>query len=303
MDPFIKVFLRSAAGSVELSTHDQTAPFKLLDGVRGFGLPVRSVESSPLPSANGSVFRSQRFDETEVMLPVTIRDADPSRVAERARELEKVLMVASDDPIELVVEAPHLDTVRRRFVYYTDGLEGAIGGGDSHFTWRHMQIKFLAPDPMWYGEEQLMVWKVDAGRKPFITSFDGPAIIPFFPVVLASSTVNGSYQLQVSGDANAWPVWEISGPGEDLLIENSDTGEHVFIQGEFTEDVTVDHRPTVADIYTDSLIDGELWQRVDDDYSFFPLTPGLNQVKVTMVNARPNSEVKLRYSETWLAGW
>ena len=127
--------------------------------------------------------------------------------------------------------------------------------------------------------------------------------IPFFPVVLASSTVNGSYQLEVSGDANAWPVWEISGPGEDLLIENTETEENIFVKGEFTETVTVDHRPTVADIYTDSLIDGELWARVNDDYSFFPLTPGLNQIKVTMVNARPNSVVRLRYSETWLAGW
>src|SRR5690606_1295766 len=68
LDPFLRVFLRSTAGEIELSTHDHTAPFKLLDGARGFGLPSRSVESSPLPSANGSVFRSQRFDESEVML-------------------------------------------------------------------------------------------------------------------------------------------------------------------------------------------------------------------------------------------
>jgi phage-related protein len=303
LDPFLRVFLRSTAGEIELSTHDHTAPFKLLDGARGFGLPSRSVESSPLPSANGSVFRSQRFDESEVMLPVTIRDTDPSRVAVRARELEKVLAPASDDPIELVVEAPELGTVRRRFVYYTEGLEGAVGGSDSHFTWRHAQIKFLAPDPMWYGAEKVLEWKVEAGRKPFITSFDGEATIPFFPVVLASSTVAGAYQMEISGDAEAWPVWEISGPGEDLLIEKMSTEEHIFIEGEFTEDVTVDHRPTVADIYTDSLVDGELWSRVNDDYSFFPLTPGLNSIRVTMVNARPNSVVRLRYSETWLTGW
>ena len=303
MDPFLKVFLRSSVGEIELSTHDHTAPFKLLDGARGFGLPSRSVESSPLPSANGSVFRSQRFDESEVMLPVTIRDTDPSRVALRARELEKVLAPASDDPIELVVEAPELGSVRRRFVYYAEGLEGAVGGSDSHFTWRHAQIKFTALDPMWYGAEKVVEWKVDAGRKPFITSEDYPANVPFFPIILSSSTAEGAYQLEVSGDAAAWPVWEISGPGKDLLIERTDTGENVFVGGEFDEDVTVDHRPTVADIYTATLIDGELWSRVNDDYSFFPLTPGSNSIKVTMVNVRPDSVVRLRYSETWLAGW
>lgn len=303
MNPFLKVFLRSSAGEIELSTYTNDAPFGLLDGARGLGLPSRSVESTPIPVGNGSVFRSQRFDESEVMLPIAIRDKDASLVATRARELEHVLQVASDDPVELIVQAPDLSTVRRRFVYYTDGLEGAIGGSDSHFTWRHAQSKFLALDPMWYGEERQLVQKVDAGRKPLLTSPGIGATIPFFPVILASSMVAGAYRLEISGDAAAWPIWEITGPGEDLLIENVDTGENIFIKGEFGEVVTIDTRPTIADIFTDSFTDGELWNRVNDDYTLFPLTPGMNSIKITMVNARPDSQVKLTYSETWLAGW
>ena len=560
---FLKVLLRSSAGEVELDTRTSGAPFGLLDGVRGFGLPARSVESSPLPSANGSVFRSGRFDESEVLLPIAIRGVDASVVADRVRQLEHVLQVFSDEPIELVVEAPALSTVRRRYVYYTEGLEGAIGGQDSHFTWRHANVKFQALDPMWYGQERVLTQRVDAARKPFITSkleepavgavvhredraptasdagtngdvwfvgkpgrdeeilatnlvlnppaapagaawgntggsgetvamshhtrgglntaratltstsgytylmpgqsvsaidkltpvtpgetisasmlvacsvdgnrnlrfgfrnssgvfqswsSDGPSTAlqadgdlvelkienvtvpsgaayayvhtrgplegqgnwiegthaqvvksptvgdyfsgdtepgtgpddphyrwtgpahastsekylpatefkptdryvhngteweqvglekraPFLPIVLASSTVDGAYQLNIQGDAEAWPIWEIDGPGEDLLIENVRTGERIFIEGEFGETVTIDTRPTVADIYSDSSQDGELWERVADDYTLFPLTPGENRIKITMVNARPNSVVRLRYSETWLAGW
>lgn len=498
---FLRVFLRSSAGEVELSTVSP-APFKLLDGARGLGLPVRSVESTPLPSANGSVFRSGRFDESEVYLPIAMNDRDASRVAERSRQLENVLQVFSDDPIELVVEAPELGTVRRRYVYYTGGLEGAVGGEDSHFTWRHVPVKFLALDPMWYGQERVLTQKVDAARKPFITKkvdpvltgrenlalnpryqnglsgnlgddtqlaggggvlsvedgwaklapttgngltvygvdsrrfdpdpwhgktftvsvtlrldsplagslhaeartinfnyldadnqyqyyaarserapneageyrlsvtgtvpddarawfvrfvggsaetptywtdvqieegdtatefFDGDSPIsdglaygwsgephnstsveveaesvrraPFFPVVLASSTVDGAYQLDIGRDAEAWPIWEIDGPGEDLLIENVRTGERIFINGEFTETVTIDTRPTIADIYSTTEDDGQLWERVDDDYKLFPLTPGENRIKITMVNANPKSVVRLKYSETWLAGW
>lgn len=303
MNPFLRVFLRSSAGEVELSTLGHTAPFALLDGARGLGLPKRSVETTPIPSGNGSTFRSQRFDESEVMLPVAIRDRVPSAVTERARELEKVLMVASDDPIEMVVEAPELGTVRRRFVYYTEGLEGAVGGSDSHFTWRHAQVKFLAPDPMWFGEEREIEQKVDAARKPFLTSFAGPATVPFFPVMLSSSTVDGAYELSISGDANAWPIWEVHGPGEDLLIQHMGTKERIFISGEFRQPVTIDARPTVADIYAGTAQDWEIWQRVADDFSLFPLTPGVNRVKITMVNARPDSYVKLRYAETWQTGW
>src|SRR5699024_8583281 len=170
MDIFLKVFLKSSAGEVELSTHDQEAPYRLLDGTRGFGLPQRSVESTPIPSGNGSAFRSQRFDESEMMLPISIRGTDASDVAEKARKLEHVLMPASNEPIELRVVAPQLSTTRRRFIYYMSGLEGAIGSQDSHWVWRHAQVTFTALDPMWYGRERVMPQRVDAARKPFITS-------------------------------------------------------------------------------------------------------------------------------------
>lgn len=572
MDVFLRVFLKSSAGEVELSTHDLDAPYRILDGTRGFGLPQRSLESSPIASGNGSALRSQRFDETEMMLPISIRGSDASDVATKARELEHILMPASNEPIEIRVVAPQLSTTRRRFIYYTGGLEGAIGSQDSHWVWRHAQVTFQALDPMWYGRERVMPQRVDQGRKPFITSkleepaegavvhredraptaddagtvgdvwfvgkhgrdevveatnlvtrpsfeggigdwslvsssygnlsvtdarystegqegrqllmatasgssgwvqvrsgtrhpvaggkpyalsgwighdpagveggrilayfyddsgasisnvnsgafvsapwhqgarimvstvapanaasveirvffysggglipagrrfwldafmscnadteekarsqvghyFDGdtpsgesdneshyrwtgephastsekylPATAfkptdryvhngteweqvelekraPFFPVVLASSVIEGAYQLNIQGDANAWPIWEITGPGEDLLIENTETKERIFIQGEFEEKVTIDTRPTIADIYSETEDDGELWERVDDDYQLFPLKPGLNKIKITMVNSRPHSLITLRYSETWLAGW
>lgn len=305
---FLKVFLRSAAGEVELSTDSLENPYRLLDGARGMGLPQRTVETTPIASGNGSVFRSQRFDETEMMFPISVRGRDASDVAENSRQLERILAPASDEPLELLVIAPDLGTTRRRYVYYTGGLEGSVGGQDSHWTWRHSPVTFLAPDPLWYGDERVVTKRVDAGRKPFITSKvepaeEDPRRVPFFPVIIASSTVDGGYKLDIQGDAEAWPIWEITGPGEDLLIENVDTGERIFIQGEFGEKVTVDTRPTIADIYSETEDDGELWERVDDDYQLFPLAPGKNTVKITMVNARPDSTVTLRYSETWMAGW
>lgn len=482
-------------GEIELDTRDLTAPFGLLDGARGLGLPERSVESTPIPSGNGSAFRSQRFDESEVMLPVTVRGRDASEVAELTRRLEHVLVPHRREPVELRIEAPGLSAVRRRSMFYLEGLEGAVGGQESHRAWRHSQLKFIALDPMWYGSERLLTQKVDAARKPFITSApepvptglrnlfkgsklsandvvlnvsgadsvqvsdglevsnvdvpesgtlaavrtsyrvdavegigyswsipvrnsgdepfpvrvevsvwgtagyeplgdeyhvvppggsfvfefenvvpprndsagfklfyeegddvpdsgaslvvqDGVTFVesdtavtpfngdtsprdgvafrwdgtpgdsesfavtaksvsraPFFPIMVASSTVDGAYQLDIQGDAPAWPIWEVDGPGEDLLIENTSTGDRIFIEGEFDETVTIDTRPTIADIYSGAAPDGELWERVADDYTLFPLEPGRNRIKITMVNANPKTEVRLRYSETWLAGW
>lgn len=309
MNPFLKVFLRSTAGEVELSTLGYAGPFKLLDGARGLGVPTRSVESTPIPAGNGSVFRSQRFDESEVMLPVAIRDKDASLVATRARELEKALLLASDEPIELVVEAPDLSTVRRRWVYYTDGLEGALGGSDSHFTWRHMQIKFIALDPIWYGEERKVSKRVSRMNKPFLTAHgDGSGMsLPFFPVILADSTVAGSYVLDITGDSPTWPVWTVEGPGRDLLIQklnpDGSEGARIFIEGDVNEPITIDTRPTIEDIYSEHSMDGQLWDQVSDDTYLFPLEPGVNQVRLALVKGNPNSEVTLRYSEQWQAGF
>lgn len=175
--PWLSVFLRSAAGAVELSTVDDSTGYKLLDGVKGLGIPSRSVESTPIPAGHGSVFRSQRFDESEVLLPISVKGLGPDRMAELRRGLEQVLLVDRDEPAELIVQAPGLDTVRRRFVYYTEGLEGALGGADSHLAWNHIALRLLALDPMWWGAEQSEVFRVKPARKPFLSRMrDEPSV-------------------------------------------------------------------------------------------------------------------------------
>lgn len=175
--PWLSVFLRSAAGAVELSTVDDSTGYKLLDGVKGLGIPSRSVESTPIPSGHGSVFRSQRFDESEVLLPISVKGLGPDRMAELRRGLESVLLVDRDEPAELIVQAPGLGTVRRRFVYYTEGLEGALGGADSHLAWNHIALRLIALDPMWWGAEQSETFRVKPARKPFLSQMrDEPSV-------------------------------------------------------------------------------------------------------------------------------
>ena len=176
--PWLSVFLRSAAGAVELSTVDDSTGYKLLDGVKGLGIPARSVESTPIPAGHGSVFRSQRFDESEVLLPISVKGLGPDRMAELRRGLEQVLLVDRDEPAELIVQAPGLGTVRRRFVYYTEGLEGALGGADSHLEWNHIALRLLALDPMWWGAEQSETFQVKPARKPFLSRMRDEPTLP-----------------------------------------------------------------------------------------------------------------------------
>lgn len=280
--------------SVTLSNVDDDGSFLLTQGATGLGWGPIELTTDAL-AGGGSVLRHRRLAEAEVMIPMLLGSRDFYQRRMDRRTLEELC----DGEVEIRVT--HNDGWHRsRSGYLKDGLEGSYDSGEDSHDGQALVLTFACPDPWWYGAEKGFVQKVEAGRKPFITSFGGAATIPFFPVVLASSTVAGAYQLEVSGDAPAWPVWEIVGPGEDLLIESVDTGEQIFIEGEFGEVVTIDTR--AGDIYSASFSQGELWDRVSIESVLFPLQPGNNSIRMTMVNARPDSEVRLRYREVFRAG-
>ena len=115
--------------------------------------------------------------------------------------------------------------------------------------------------------------------------------------------MQGAHVLDIQGDAEAWPVWEVTGPGEDLLIQNDATGDRIFIQGQIGETITITTRPQVQDVTSASAMDGSLWERVSEDSVFFPLQPGINKVRMSMVNGKPESTVTFKYVEQWLAGF
>ena len=146
-------------------------------------------------------------------------------------------------------------------------------------------------------------WDGEPGRSQSVEDARGAShAYPFFPVLLSDSTVQGAHVLTIQGDAEAWPVWEVTGPGEDLLIQNDDTGERIFIEGKFEETVTITTQPQIQDISSEYELPGVLWSRVSEDSVLFPLQPGVNRVRVSMVGAKPESQVRMRYREAFKAG-
>ena len=128
--------------------------------------------------------------------------------------------------------------------------------------------------------------------------------VPFGTMRLSESTVQGSRRVEIAGDADAEAVLVIDGPGEDLEVVNETTSQRIFITGDIDETLTIDSRGGWQDIYSDSMRDGEWWARVNDDApeELITLRPGQNLIRVTMVNAHPQSKVRLLYRETYRAG-
>ena len=135
-------------------------------------------------------------------------------------------------------------------------------------------------------------------------AMDDTMAVPFGTMRLSESTVQGSKQVEIVGDADAEAVLIIDGPGEDLEVVNETTSQRIFITGDIDETLTIDSRGGWQDIYSDSMRDGEWWARVNVDApeELITLRPGQNLIRVTMVNAHPQSRVRLLYRETYRAG-
>lgn len=117
---------------------------------------------------------------------------------------------------------------------------------------------------------------------------------PFFPVVLAGSSVQGEFEIDIAGDSPVWGTWEVVGPGEDLVISNGK--EFIEISGQFTS------TPVQIDTET-GRITPDRWEDASLRTRLFPLQPGRQTITITMVNATLETVVRLTYQERFLEGY
>lgn len=123
---------------------------------------------------------------------------------------------------------------------------------------------------------------------------------PMPPVLLSPSTVLGDTVITNSGDADAWPVWTITGPGTPT-ITNVTTGRSFGFATELGsgEQRIVDTRPGMvsavdaagADWWSDLVksTPRDLWQ----------LVPGDNEVTLELDGAGTGSQIELAYARRW----
>lgn len=269
--------------------------YTLRPGSTGLGLAPAEVNTAPLPGG-GSLLRSRRSAQREVFLPIDVHFGprpDAYGLLEDARRRLENIITADTVEIRLLGK----DGVRSVFGHYTEGLEGNFSKADVNHLRMHVSLKFVCPDPWWYGRERGRQWSLNRIAKPLVST----RRIPFIPIIIAPSVVNGAFEFMVSGDAPVDPVWTVQPPGEDLLIECANgCGKRLFMEGEITEPIVFDSR--AEDITSPSMTRGELWDRMSLDSEFFKLSPGQNFVRVSMVRANVNSKISLSYREKYKAG-
>ena len=134
-----------------------------------------------------------------------------------------------------------------------------------------------------------MELRVNPGAKPFLSD-----TIPFFPVILAQSVVQGRFDVEIEGDGPVSPVWEVLGPGTDLRI--SDGSSVIEIDGDFPAE-----SPVVIDTGSGRIVP-DRWADTSLRSRLFDLAPGRHSLTVTLVSATADTLVRLTYRERYLEG-
>ena len=154
-------------------------------------------------------------------------------------------------------------------------------------------LTFQAPDPMWVDADPTLI--------EFAAVPSGAGVPPMPPVILAPSTVLGITTVTNSGDADAYPVWTIYGPGTPTLT-NTTTGRAFGLSSAIGSGdwVTVDTRPLMQ-----SAVDqagANQWADLveSDPRDLWSLVPGDNDLNLALAGSGTGSRIVLSYTRRWL---
>ena len=257
-----------------------------------FSPPV-IFEEDGVPEMDGLRLRATRHGVKEFVLPVYIADTSEAALRQRMRALVSIMNPKLGDGIIRfgTPAGDHREIVCR----YSGGLEmDETLGANSGPLMQRAPVKFRAWSPYYQDVSATTFIYVIGTPKPFF---------PFFPLVLSSSEVFADTTVTNTGDVDTYPVWEIYGPGGDVIIQNLTTGKQFDLSAVpdllVGQGIIVD---TTVGIKTVTRDDGtNLFSYLTWDSSLFPLVPGPNALRVVMTHSTVDSAVRLNYRQRYLS--
>ncbi len=262
-------------------------PFFVVErGAQGLALPAPRVVREEIPFDHGTRRRAVKVAEREVDLPILAAAPDAVALYDLIGQLSRWL-----DPTRGAATLRCAVGARTRDlgVVYQGGLpeRRVLGASAARFV-----LTLGADDPYWYDTAETQIaYTLDASTQR--------GLFPFFPLVVSSAVVFAVPAIVNPGDAPAWPVWTVTGPGADLALRNTTTGEALMLPGTIAagEVVTVDTRPgakTVTRL-------GGTTALLDTRSSFWALARGQNALSLELANATAASSIQLSYKARWWA--
>lgn len=284
------VTLSNSQGSVRL---DNTSGWRLHEGPEGRFMPPVALEMDEPPGEPGGRIRSIRHRARELVIPITLDADDPATARAALRTMLRFLDPTRGDSA-VRIRSP-LGDERELLCRYVSGLEGDEGNTDPALTEYRFSIKMRAPWPYWTDlTDETQAW----------SSGVPVSFFPFLPLNLSGSQVIGNTAIDNAGDVESWPVWTITGPGNDFVARNLTTGRVLRWSGTLlaSEVLTIDTRPGQLSTVpkTVRLQDGTNQFGSLSERDLWPLAAGVQTVQVELAAATGASAVQMAWRQNWL---
>lgn len=268
----------------------------IVTSVTGIGSPAAVPTSLALPTGD-LLTQSVAPAARQIVIGLYVYDDNQAAFLDRLDALARALWnerAGLPAPATIVIRRPG-GTSRQVQVMCTSGPEQPDSDStvDAYQGWTTFGLTFQPVAPYWEDLQDT--------TQTFRAAGSGGGIPPLLPVSLNPSVVLGETRITNDGDADAWPVWTITGPGTPT-ISNTTTGRSFSIDAALVTDevITVDTRPghvsvtdgTGADRWSDLVKTSprDLWQ----------LIPGKNDLNLSMLDATAGTSIRLAYRRRWL---
>ncbi|MFE9099841.1 phage tail family protein [Actinomadura geliboluensis] len=264
--------------------------------VAGHGSPPVALTSLGMPSG-ASLPQSYIGTGRAILVGLVAGAATQAEYLKLTDRLAQALWterLGEPAPGTLVIQRPD-GTGRRIKVLVTDGPDLSDDDRDkSGLTWTSFVVTFRSLDQCWSDADPI--------RLVFQSADSGAGVPPMPPVVLAPYSVLGDVVVNNTGNAPAYPVWKITGPGTPTL-SNTTTGRSwglatPLLEG---ETVTVDTAPDGGAYAVDQDGDdrwGDLLKSSPRD--LWELVRGPNHLDLSLAGASASSRIELSYVRRWL---
>lgn len=259
--------------------------FQVKAGVTGLGLPPVSVQWLE-GAGDGATYRATRVQARDIDLPIEILANDR---AELQAQLSRLALVLAGG-CTLVLDEGNGVTWSTD-VHRVGGGEYAYGAdtiGEREFS---TVITLRAGDPYFTSSEQQV-------RTVGGNSATGAFLSSLAAMNVAPSQAIGEITLINSGDASAYPVWEVTGPG-DTFVATSAAGETLRWNGTLTAG-----QKLIVDTRKGTVVDGTGANRYDllaTAPRFWTVPPGTSTAVASLLNTTTASRITCSwYPRKWM---
>lgn len=254
-------------------------------GMTGRWMPPVMMSDETVPGQDGTRFRQVRYDARQVVVPVVLLEESRADYRAAIRTLVRRL-----DPKrgEGILRSTWAGQTRELACRYLDGM-----GFDERFlNIGTPSLLFRAFDPFW----------TDGSDTAVAVGATSASFFPFFPLRLSGSEVYADTTVDNDGDVEAWPLWTVTGPGNDPILRNLTTGKSIDLTGlslAAGETVEIDTRPGIKTVRDGA--GANLYGSMTTASSLFPLAEGSNSLRLEMSASTTDTSFSLRYRRRWLS--